>query len=101
MNLNDIPRSPQFLSTIVYTASLAITETVNPTYLTDASGYTGAADRVWVPADTGELLDVIREAVATGIAVTVAGAGSGLTGARVPLGGWVLSLERFRRLEIG
>ena len=28
-------------------------------------------------------------------AVTIAGAGTGVTGARVPLGGWVLSLEKF------
>ncbi len=33
-------------------------------------------------------------------AVTIAGAGTGVTGARVPLGGWVISLEKFTRLEI-
>jgi FAD/FMN-containing dehydrogenase len=32
--------------------------------------------------------------------VTVAGAGTGVTGARVPFGGWVLSLERFTRLDV-
>jgi FAD/FMN-containing dehydrogenase len=31
--------------------------------------------------------------------VTIAGAGTGLTGGRVPLGGWVVSLEKFRHLE--
>lgn len=35
------------------------------------------------------------------VPITVAGAGSGLTGSRVPQGGWVLSLEKFRQLEIG
>ena len=32
--------------------------------------------------------------------VTIAGAGTGLTGGRVPEGGWVLSLERVNRIEI-
>jgi FAD/FMN-containing dehydrogenase len=32
--------------------------------------------------------------------VTIAGAGTGVTGGRVPFGGWVVSLERFKRLEI-
>src|SRR6202040_1887092 len=34
------------------------------------------------------------------IPVTVSGAGTGLTGGRVPQGGWLLSLEKFSRLEI-
>ena len=32
--------------------------------------------------------------------VTIAGAGTGITGARVPQGGWVLSLEKLTRLEV-
>lgn len=32
--------------------------------------------------------------------MTIAGAGTGLTGGRVPLGGWVVSLEKFKRLEV-
>lgn len=42
----------------------------------------------------------LREASAAGVPVTLAGAGTGVTGARVPFGGWVLSLEKLRRLEI-
>jgi len=42
----------------------------------------------------------MREASAAGVPVTLAGAGTGVTGARVPFGGWVLSLERLNRLEI-
>ena len=42
----------------------------------------------------------LHEAAAAGAAVTIAGAGTGLTGGRVPLGGWVVSLEKFTRLEI-
>jgi FAD/FMN-containing dehydrogenase len=42
----------------------------------------------------------MREASAAGIPVTVAGGGTGITGGRVPFGGWVLSLEKLTRLEI-
>jgi FAD/FMN-containing dehydrogenase len=42
----------------------------------------------------------LREATARGVPVTVAGAGTGITGARVPHGGWVMSLEKFKRLDV-
>ena len=32
--------------------------------------------------------------------MTLAGAGTGVTGGRVPFGGWVISLEKFTRLEV-
>ena len=73
---------------------------VDAKYLTDASGFTGWAERVIVPTDEAEVVAVLAEAVRTETPVTIAGAGSGLTGARVPQGGWVVSLERFRKIEI-
>jgi FAD/FMN-containing dehydrogenase len=73
---------------------------VPPRYLTDASGFQGFADRVFAPADEAGVLEVLQIANRERTAITVAGAGSGLTGARVPQGGVVLSLERFRHLEI-
>ena len=69
-------------------------------YLTDASGYRGSAERVFVPASEAEVAGILREAAATRTPVTVAGAGTGLTGGRVAHGGWVLSLERLNRIEI-
>ena len=69
-------------------------------YLEDASGLRGRAERVIIPASEPEVAAALREASAAGISVTIAGAGTGVTGARVPFGGWVLSLERFTRLEI-
>src|SRR5580692_2891077 len=69
-------------------------------YLTDASGYRGAAERVFVPESEAEIAEILREATATLTPVTIAGAGTGLTGGRVPHTGWVVSLERLRRLEI-
>jgi FAD/FMN-containing dehydrogenase len=69
-------------------------------YLTDASGYRGSAERVLTPADEAEAARILQDASAQGVPVTIAGAGTGLTGGRVPEGGWVLSLERLNRIEI-
>jgi D-lactate dehydrogenase (cytochrome) len=41
---------------------------------------------------------ILREANRTGVPVTVSGGGTGLTGARVPQGGIVLSTERMNRI---
>lgn len=67
----------------------------------DASGYPGQADRWLAPASAEEAAALLREASAAGIAVTPSGAGTGITGGRCPAGGWVLSLEKFLRLEAG
>jgi FAD/FMN-containing dehydrogenase len=62
----------------------------------DASGFRGEADRVVTPASEAELLDIISEQVP----ITIVGARTGLTGGCVAQGGWAVSLEKFRRLEI-
>ena len=62
----------------------------------DASGFRGEADRVVTPASEAELLDIISEQVP----ITIVGARTGLTGGCVAQGGWAVSLEKSRRLEI-
>ncbi len=69
-------------------------------YLVDASGFTGTAERVFTPANTGEVAAILQEAAAAGIAVTISGAGTGVTGGRVPQGGWVLSMEKLNTIAI-
>jgi FAD/FMN-containing dehydrogenase len=69
-------------------------------YLEDASNYQGHADRILIPETEAELLSLLAEAQASGTPVTIAGGGSGLTGGRVPEGGWSISLEKFNRIEI-
>src|ERR1700722_8104836 len=73
---------------------------VDSSYLVDASGFTGHADRVIIPETESQVIEALAEAVATQTPITIAGAGTGLTGSRVPQGGWILSLEKFRKLEI-
>ncbi len=70
------------------------------TYLSDASGYKGHAERLFVPADELELSNILRDASQQHIPVTISGAGTGLAGGRVAQGGWVISMEKFRKLEI-
>jgi FAD/FMN-containing dehydrogenase len=69
-------------------------------YTEDAGGLQGHADRILIPADEPELLAILAEAQHTRTPVTIAGGGSGLTGGRVPRGGWLVSCEKFRRLDI-
>ena len=74
---------------------------MSPAYLEDASGLKGGfAERVIVPADEAGVIAALREASASGTPVTVAGAGTGVTGGKVPFGGWVLSLEKLNRLVV-
>jgi FAD/FMN-containing dehydrogenase len=74
---------------------------LNPAYLEDASGFKGHAERVHAPSSDSELAALLAEANASKTPVTIAGAGTGITGGRVPFGGIVISLEQFRTLTIG
>jgi FAD/FMN-containing dehydrogenase len=69
-------------------------------YLEDASGYRGQAAEAFAPDNLDELREIVATAARTKTQITIAGAGTGLTGARVPHGGFVVSLERFKRLSI-
>lgn len=73
---------------------------INPAYLEDAGGYTGTADELHIPSTEQDLCAILKSANDGGIPVTIAGAGTGLAGGRVPLGGWIISLERFTKIEI-
>jgi FAD/FMN-containing dehydrogenase len=76
------------------------TSAINPAYLEDASGFRGHAERLFLPENEQDVAEVLRRATRDAIPVTLSGAGTGVTGGRVPQGGWLLSLEKFSRLEI-
>lgn len=69
-------------------------------YLEDSSGFRGQADKVFLPSTIDDVRDLIAACSREGTPITIAGAGTGLTGARVPQGGVVLSLERFNEIEV-
>jgi FAD/FMN-containing dehydrogenase len=50
--------------------------------------------------DEAAVVAALGEASAAGVPVTIAAGGTGITGGGVPLGGWVLSVEKLTRLEI-
>jgi len=69
-------------------------------FITDESGTFQASGvkRVVYAETEDEVAEVLRQATATGEPVTVSGAGTGITGARVAVhGGTVLAMERMRR----
>lgn len=69
-------------------------------YLIDASGYHGHAERILIPSTESELAGILRDATRDRVPITISGAGTGVTGGRVAQGGWIVSLEKFRRLEV-
>ncbi len=77
-----------------------MTPEIDSPYLTDASGYRGSAERIFLPASEAEVAQILREATALRRPVTIAGAGTGLTGGRVPHTGWLVCLERLTRIEV-
>jgi FAD/FMN-containing dehydrogenase len=66
----------------------------------DASGFRGEADEIVTPDSEAEVIAFLDRASKAAIPVTIAGAGTGVTGGRVPQRGTSLSLEKLNRLEI-
>jgi FAD/FMN-containing dehydrogenase len=71
-----------------------------PHTISDASYFTGYADRIFSPRDESELLEILHDASRDRIPITFMGALTGLTGAAVPQSGWAISLTRMNTLEI-
>ena len=73
---------------------------VPQSYLEDASGLTGHASEFAAPSTVEQLAAIVAGCRRRLMPVTFAGAGTGLVGGRIGGGGMIVSLERFRRLEI-
>ncbi len=67
-------------------------------YLADESRLSGSADEVAWPESPAEAAELLRDAGARGVPVTVSGAGTGIVGGRVPAGGIVLATDRLTRV---
>jgi FAD/FMN-containing dehydrogenase len=65
----------------------------------DASGFRGEADEIVSPDSEAGVIAFLRRASETSMPVTIAGAGTGVTGGRVPLGGALLSLAKLNHIE--
>ncbi|HKJ86616.1 MAG TPA: FAD-binding oxidoreductase, partial [Spirochaetia bacterium] len=62
----------------------------------ESSSFHGSAEAVVLPRNVDEVCEVVAAAQATRTPLTVSGAGTSITGSRVPDGGIVLSVERLR-----
>jgi len=68
-------------------------------YLTDESRIIkGKAEEVILVENENEIIEILKEANFKKIKITVSGAGTGITGSRVPLGGIIISMENFTRV---
>ena len=67
-------------------------------YLVDASNFKGYCDAVYLPANENEIIEILKEAKSKKQKVTIAGNGTGLSGARVPQGGIVISTEKINKI---
>jgi D-lactate dehydrogenase (cytochrome) len=67
-------------------------------FLTDASNFKGECDAVYFPENAEEVKEILIRTLAENKRVTVAGNGTGLTGARVPKEGIVISTEKLNRI---
>ena len=67
-------------------------------FLSDASNYKGFCEAVYFPENTNDVSQILKEANDKRILVTIAGNGTGLTGARVPEGGIVISTDKLKKI---
>jgi D-lactate dehydrogenase (cytochrome) len=67
-------------------------------YLADAANYKGHCEAVYFPENESEVRSILSEANSKSTPVTISGNGTGLTGARVPEGGIVISTDKLNRL---
>ena len=58
----------------------------------------GYAEKVFFPENEEEISSILRLCAEKKTKVTVAGGGTGITGAAVPLGGLVISMEKFNKI---
>jgi D-lactate dehydrogenase (cytochrome) len=70
-------------------------------YLSDAANVKGFCEAVYFPENENDIKLALKDALSKNAPVTIAGNGTGLTGARVPRGGVVISTEKMNKvLEI-
>ncbi|HSD63928.1 MAG TPA: FAD-binding oxidoreductase, partial [Ignavibacteriaceae bacterium] len=67
-------------------------------YITDASNFKGNCSAVYIPEFINEVSEILKEADKSKTPVTISGNGTGLTGARVPLDGIIISTEKLNRI---
>jgi len=68
--------------------------------LKDAGGYVGVVEEIFRPDSEAELQKIVRQAYDAGTPITIGGSWTGLAGGSIGHEGWMIGMERFRKLEI-
>lgn len=67
-------------------------------FVIDASNFKGNCEAVYFPESADEVVSIVKEANTNKTKVTIAGNGTGLTGARVPQNGIVIATDKFNKI---
>ena len=67
-------------------------------FVVDASNFKGNCEAVYFPENVDEVVAIVKEANTNKTKVTIAGNGTGLTGARVPQNGIVIATDKLNRI---
>lgn len=68
-------------------------------YFEDSSNLKGGyAEEVIFPEDIDDLSKFLKDVYSKKLPITISGGGTGTTGSRIPLGGIVISMERFNKI---
>ncbi len=67
-------------------------------FLVDAANVKGFCDAVYFPENENDVIEIFKIAGEQNLKITISGNGTGLTGARVPKGGIVISTEKLNKI---
>ncbi len=67
-------------------------------FLVDAANYKGECSAVYFPENENDIIEIVKNANSKNERITISGNGTGLTGARVPKGGIVISMSKLDKV---
>eukprot|EP01133_Synstelium_polycarpum_P004767 gene4767-5554_t len=97
MDLNCLERTPD--TVVVSPLQIYGADDEIQQYLRDQANLEGNCEQVFIVEHASEISDILIEANQSGTPVTVCGNHTSLTGASLPLSGWVISTERLNRIH--
>lgn len=68
-------------------------------FVIDASNFKGNCEAVYFPESVNEVISIVKDANKNKTKVTIAGNGTGLTGARVPQNGIVIATDKLNKIQ--
>ncbi|WP_375749494.1 FAD-binding oxidoreductase [Vibrio sp. HN007] len=93
MNNDNTKRKSQDLNNLIFPVSKKYEQ-----HLSDASYFKGYADTISFPNSTLEVSRIIKALFRSNVPITVQGARTGLTGAAVPNGGHIMSMQKMNKI---